>query len=265
MQWIRAAAWVVASASLGACTRNNPAFETGGEETFGEGETGVETGEIGESDESDTSTIAECEYDEGQALTIKLPQPCGETNDNTQRYEWSFLVVATTETGWIGGLCSDPTDLGCAGDCPVDVVSAIELGPFDVSGLAGAGACLRIRAAQVDPALESCNFDAVGIWDAQKPIVIAGTQAVMIGDALDEAGQIAPLPVLAEDPVCACVDECCVVSPGDYAFDVEGQNIPVGSSAVLANHPYVLHSLSAFNPTGCAEDLNQAWALTYSG
>lgn len=265
MQWVRAATWVVASASVLACTRDNPAFDSEGEETFGETDTGVETGEVGESNETDTSTIGECEYDEGQPLTIKLPQPCGETNDNTQRYEWSFLVVSTTATGWLGGLCSDPTDLGCAGDCPVDVLSAIELGPFDPSGLAGAGACLRIRAAQADPATESCNFDAIGIWDAQKPIVIASNGSLVIGEALDEAGQIVPQPVLAEDPACACVEECCVVSPGDYAFDVEGQTIPVGSSAPLANHPYEFHSLSAFNPSGCADDLNLAWALTHSG
>jgi hypothetical protein len=259
MQWVRSASWLLASTAALSCTRGNPAFETSGDETFTEdGDTRVET------EDSDTGTIAECDYDEGQALTIKLPQPCGETNENTLRYERSFLVVTATSNGWSGGLCSDPTDLDCLGDCPIDVPQSIEIGPFDVSGIAGAGACLRIKAAQIDPTLESCSFDTIGIWQGATPIVVAAHGSAVIGEALADAGAIVPQPVLAENPACDCVEECCVVSPGDYAFDVEGQQIPVGSSAQLAAHPYMFHSLSAYNPTGCAENLEQAWGTTYS-
>lgn len=253
------ASWLLASVSVLACTRDNPAFEDGGDDVLAEGDTQVST----EEGDTDTGTVAACEYDEGQQLVIELPEPCGETNEQALRYERGFVVISQTETGWLGGLCAIG-DLDCTGDCPTNIPQEIQIGPFDVTGLVGGGACLRISAAQADPSVDSCNFDAIGIWFQDKPIVVASNGLALIGEALADAGQIAPLPVRVEDPPCACVDECCVVSPGDYGFEVAGQEIPVGASIQLESYPYEFHPLSAYNPTGCADDLQQAWALTYS-
>jgi hypothetical protein len=260
MQWVRLAFWSLASVSTLACTRGNPAFETSADETLGESETTAEETDEG----TDTGTVAECEWDEGQTATIKLPQPCGETNENTLRYERSFLVTSTTENGWLGGLCSDPLDVDCMGDCPTAVPQAIEVGPFDVGGIAGAGACLRIHAVQADPSNESCSFDAIGIWQGETPIIIASNGVVNVGEAMMDSGLTSVASILAEDPPCECVEDCCQVSPGDHALAANGQTVPVGSPTQLADIPYVFHTLSAYDPTGCAGDLKQAWAMTYS-
>jgi hypothetical protein len=261
MQWVRSASWLLASVSVLACTRDNPAFEDGGDELVDEGETRLETGDGDTTTE--TGTVAECEYDEGQGVTIVLPMPCGETNEQTQRYERSFLIVSSTETGWLGGLC-EVGDVDCTGECPTNVPQAIEIEGFDVTGLVGAGACLRISAEQSDPASDSCSFDAIGIWHQSKPVVVASNGAVVIGEALADAGQIAPTPALAEEPPCECIEACCEVSPGDYRFDISGQKVDVGAPIQLEAHPYRFHPLRAYNPTGCADDLQQAWGLTYS-
>ena len=55
-----------------------------------------------------------------------------------------------------------------------------------------------------------------------------------------------------------------VLSPGDHVLTANGQTVPVGSPTQLADIPYVFHTLSAYDPTGCAGDLKQAWAMTYS-
>ncbi|MFV8749469.1 hypothetical protein ACNOYE_02830 [Nannocystaceae bacterium ST9] len=260
MQWIRSTPWLLAS--LLACTRGNPAFdeETGGSETSTASETTTEP-----SDE-ETGSVAECEYGEGQGLTIELPYPCLPNNEQTQRYEWFFKVSEQTPTGWTGGLCQDPDDSTCAGECPAAVPQAIELGPFDLSslaGVAGAGACLHIKAAQHDPGVESCKFDAVGIWHEGGPIVMASNGTVAIEEALADASiTVSPKP--AENPACECVEDCCEVSPGDFAFEVGGQIVPVGAAVDLADYFYVFHPLGAYNPTGCLADMHQVWAMTYA-
>lgn len=242
-----------------ACTRENPAFE-GDDDVLAEGDTGATDGTDGTGTETG---VAECEYDEGQELVIELPMPCGETNDQTQRYERSFLVLSEAQDGkgWLGGLC-EVGDLDCTGDCPTNVPQAVVVGPFDVTGLVGGGACLRISAEQGDPSVDSCNFDAIGIWHLDKPIVMASNGAAVIGEALDDAGQIQPVPVLAESPACECSDGCC--ARGDHRFDIGGQKVAVGTSVHLEAYPYDFHPLHAYNPTGCAGDLKQAWGLTYS-
>jgi hypothetical protein len=261
MRWVRSAFGLLASVSVLACTRDNPAFEDGGDELLDEGDTrpGTDDGEI----ETETGTVAECEYDEGHGVTIELPMPCGETNEQTQRYDRSFLVISATANGWLGGLC-EVGDLDCTGDCPINVPQAIEIGGFDVSGLVGATACLRISAEQADPASESCSFDAIGIWSSGKPIVVASNGSVVIAEALSDAGEIAPMPEPVENPPCECTDACCESSPGDYRFDIGGQKIAVGDPVDLDAYAYEFHPLRAYNPTGCADDLQQAWGLTYS-
>ena len=245
---------IVASAL--ACTRDNPAFDEDEGGTFA-GDTGTGTSD------ADTGMVGECEYEPGQGLTINLPMPCGETNPQTHRYERTFSVVDPTATGWTGYLC-DIGDSDCS-NCPDNLnPQAIELGPFELTSQPSTGACLWIVAAQAVPNPQSCKFDAIGIWYAGAPIVMASNGAVVVGEALDDAGQIVPLPVPAETPPCECIDACCVVTPGDYQFDVEGQKIAVGNSDKLASHPYTFHSLRAFNPTGCMDDVEQVWAMTYS-
>ncbi len=237
--------------------RGNPAFDSGGSETAGESETTLAT----ESGEEESGTVAECEYDEGQALRITLPYPCLPNIEATQRYEWYFKVTAETPNGWEGGLCP----VGCDGECPANPPQEVELGPFAVAGLATVDDCLLIKAVQVDPsAPENCDFDAVGIWLGDVPIVMASKGTALIGEALADAGQINPETALAEDPRCECVEECCVVSPGDYEFQIEGQSFLAGDGATLieAFPDYSFHPLSAFNPTGCAGDLHTEWAIT---
>lgn len=246
-----------------ACTRENPAFEGGLADEASEGE---DSTTLASEDESETSA-SECIFDPGADLKITLPFPCVPNNEQEQRYEWYFKVVERTPTGWRGGICTDMNDSTCSGECPTDTPQEVELGPFDLDsleGMAGAGSCLHIKAAQADPEIESCNFDAVGIWYEGGPIVIASNGTALIGEALADAGGIVIEPKLVEDPPCECVADCCEVPPGDYGFDISDQYIPVGAATNLLEFPsYVLHPLAAYNPTGCVDDMRQVWALTF--
>lgn len=244
-----------------ACTRGNPAFDEGTDDVLD----GSETTQSGDDDStSDTTASAECEYDPGKQLVIELPPLCP-LNDITGLYEGSFVVVEQASDGWLGRICP-LGDLACTNPelCEGNPLRKLEIGPFDVSGLAAADECLTIKAARleadVDPS--NCGFDAIGIWKNGEPIVIASNGDALVVQALEELGNVAVSPVHVEDPLCDCVEDCCDAGRlGDHHFDVAGEEVPLGVSE-LVGLPFVFHGLAAYNPSGCAEDLEFAWAMT---
>jgi hypothetical protein len=261
MPWIRSLSLVVCVLAC-ACTRDNPAFDEGADELL----EGSETTRPSEESTTDTSEVPECELEASKDLVIELPQLCP-LNEMTGLYEGSFIVEEQAADGWLGRICP-PNELYCTNPdmCEGNPLRKIEIGPFDVSGLAVQGECLTIKAARaeidVDPS--NCGFDAIAIWKNDQPIVIASNGEALVVEALEDLGNVSVVPVHVEDPPCECVEDCCDAAQlGDHQFIVAGQEVPVGVSE-LAALPFTFHGLAAVNPSGCAEGLEFRWAMTRS-
>lgn len=263
-------AWVLSTplvlvASL-ACTRENPAFDP---------PTDTDALDTSDSvDEGDPSTTAvpdtgegplECGIEGGVDMSIKVPQPCGETNDVLGTYEHWFHVVEAAGSTWQVQFCTAD-----CGECE-PLAAGLTFAPLPVADLAGPGTCLRMAARRLG-AGDDCDYQAATVQDmtnnGEVLIVARRTELLEIPELGTNTGLLGFAPSLWLDEACDCgeVPEACCGSqaPSLYGFDVGGTQIPVGETqpVTLGGRSYEFWAFDAFQSGDCGAETRVVWALT---
>jgi hypothetical protein len=252
------------TAATAGCTRENPAFDTGdvaGSET-GSSDTLDERDLPSESGEESTAL---CELEGGTDMTIKVPQPCGETNDVEGLYEHYFHVVEAVDSTLSVQFCT----AGCA-ECE-PLAGDLLLSPLPVAELAAPGACLLMKGRRLGTG-DDCNYHAISLQD-----VTAGGAMLVLARRTDllelppietNTGLFGWEPTLVVHETCDCAetpDSCCDgQAPTLYGYQVNGPDlVPVGITApvVLGQRAYDFWAFNAFQSGECQAPIDVSWAL----
>ncbi len=242
-----------------ACTRDNPAFETGGSDDVADEASAGESETHGTSDTEDPV----CEFDEGQPLTITVAQNCGENEETPTRYDRWFSISAVEGDRWRVVPCLE----GCGDTCESDgIPNYFSVAPFNLGELAGEQQCIHAYALRSVSDPNSCEYDALALWryGEARPLLVAANGPLRIDEAM-AASIGADIGVEPLDG-CSCealAEGCCPPeeSPGQWVFTIAGDEFQVGDVTTFDNLGYELHALQAHNPSGCEGDLRAAWAL----
>ncbi len=243
------------------CTRENPAFddpsETEGQDTDSSAELPADTGE--------EAPDEVCDLVGGMDMTIKVPQPCGETNDSLGVYEHWFKVVEASGSTWSVQFCPS----GCEGDCepvPGDLV----VSPLPVVDLAGPETCLLLTARRLGSG-DDCDYHTLSIRDMSSDgsvLVLARRSELLDLPAIDPSSGLAGFePGLVEADSCDCAvtpDACCEgQAPTLYSYEINGTVIPVGDTqtVTLGQQSYDFWAFDAFSSGACDAPINLTWAL----
>lgn len=271
---VRCGPWLLAL-TLGvvasACARENPAFD-GARETLGsvDDDDGPSSGGDGPQtsgvpDESgDEEGLLLCDLQGGIDMDIKVPQPCGETNDALDTYEHWFNVVSASQSSWQVQFCT----ANC-GDCE-PLAAALTFAPLPVAELAGPDTCLRMAARRLGTG-DDCSYQAATVQNMSNNgevlIVARRTELLEIPELASNTGLLGFAPSLVVDEACTCdetPDSCCAgQAPSLYAYDVAGVEIPVGETASVSigGRSFEFWAFDAFSPGGC-DQTRVVWALT---
>lgn len=246
------------------CTRDNPAFEDEGAETEAQATVAEGTDEL----PSETGTSEDppaCALTPGTDMIIKVPQPCGETDDALGLYQHWFHVVEAGGSTWSVQFCNE----GCL-ECE-PVAANLELSPLPVAELAGPGACLQLAARRLGTG-DDCNYHTVTIIEPSvggRVVVVARrTELLEVPLLGSNTGLMGFDPGLVVDDTCDCAsapDSCCDgQAPTVYAYDVGGTQIPVGSNqtVVLGGRNYEFWAFDAYHSGECQAPTQISWALT---
>ena len=256
----------VGAATIG-CTRDNPAFDPDGgdtqaQETVSEGvDTDAET--PSESGEEESPML--CGLEGGKDMSIKVPQPCGETNDELTLYEHWFQVVEAGGSTWSVQFCDE-----ACGECE-PIPADLTLAPLSVADLAGPGACLKLAARRLGTG-DDCNYHALSIVEPAatgRVVVLARrTELLELPELPTNTGLLGFEPQLVFDQACDCAetpDSCCGnLAPTLYAYEVGGTVIPVGGreTVTLGQNNYEFWAFDAFDSGECNGGARMVWALT---
>lgn len=248
---------------LFACTRENPAFDTGAGETLAD-ESGDEVGET----LAETGTDQVCELAAGKQLTLQFPPNCGEnTQDELSRADW-ILEPTITGSQITGTWCTAP---GCTA-CEFDVPYVLEIQPIGLENLSFEGDCLRVMGRR-EADSDSCNYHTLAIWNEGdvEPVFVGSRSPDASLPPIDTAlGNFSPgLDLTAECPCETHSSSCCDGSsnpPQLFRFELpSGDYVNLGSTwPVTADGlEYTFLALDAFDPGGCdSTGANMTWALT---
>jgi hypothetical protein len=260
--------WMMAVLPL-ACTRDNPAFDPDGETETDQLPTTdtLDSTDAGESSDEGSGLV--CELGPGPGLDIVVPQPCGETNVDTDAYEHWMLVDEAAGSTWTVQYCNDEA---CA-DCEA-IMSGLTVAPLPVADIAPPGACLWVGGRRLGT-MDDCNYQTLVVYDLSSqlpnvPVLVARStlDKGLVGLDNTELQGFAPQTVEVES--CPCEDypdACCTdaEAPSLHAFEVGlPAPVPVGQTAMLsfAVGEFEFWALDAFDPGDCDRPLHTAWALT---
>lgn len=254
--------FAMAGAAATGCMRDNPAFED--EETGGDPETAADAGHDLPTETSDDSSSS-CELAGGMDIEIKVPQPCGETNDMLGLYEHWFLVTAAAGSTW--------TVQFCTADCMEcePVAGELLLDPLPVAQLAAPNTCLLMKGRRLGSG-DDCSYHAISIQDMSNNgamLVLARRTELLELPPIDSStGLFGWQPTLVIDQQCDCAlspDACCGSEPATlYAYQVEGSEpIPVGSMqpVTIGGRSYDFWAFDAYKPGECNATTSVSWAL----
>jgi hypothetical protein len=242
------------------CTRENPAFDdpmatqATDADTIGD-ELPPDTGEGGQ----------DCKLASGTDMTIKVPQPCGETDDNLDVYEHWFKVVGAVGSTWSVQFC----DQGCLDCAPLP--GDLEISPLPLAELAGIDSCLLVRARRLGTA-DDCNYQAISVEDSSASggvlILVRRTELLDIPPLDPTTGLAGFAPGLVVDEVCDCdlsPDSCCGDLPSTvYNYEVNDTLIELGETVpvTINQRPYDFWAFNAYVSNECDAPINLSWALT---
>lgn len=255
-----------AMAAATGCTRDNPAFDDGADESGGgSSDTLAEQPDLPSDDDSEEST-ASCELAGGTDMEIKVPQPCGETDDTLGLYEHWFQVIEAGGSTWSVQFCTE----GCTECEPVP--GELILNPLPVAELAGPNTCLLMKGRRLGSG-DDCNYHAVTIQDMSNNgamlVMARRTDLLELPPIDSNTGLFGWEPALLLEESCDCVatpDACCDgQAPTLYAYQVNGPDpVPLGSVAPVAigGRDYDFWAFDAFQPGDCDASLQFSWALT---
>jgi hypothetical protein len=265
--------WLIGLAAClvsSACTRDNPAFdqpvETEGHETLADGtDEDDDQAELADESSEEQGPML-CGLQGGKDMNIKVPQPCGETNDELNVYEHWFKVVEAGGSTWTVQFCSE-----ACGECE-PIAADLVVAPLPVAELAGPDACLKMAGRRLGSG-DDCSYHAISIIEpgaAGRVVVLARrTELLEIPGLASGTNLLGFNPQLSVADSCDCgetPDSCCGdQSPTLYDFQVEGAVIPVGENQIVTlgqNTPYRFWAFDAFNPGECNAGTRIAWALT---
>lgn len=246
------------------CTRDNPAFDNGVSETGGGGSDTVDSEPDIPSDSGEESTTS-CELAGGMDMEIKVPQPCGETDDVLGLYEHWFHVAEAGGSTWSVQFCTE----ACAECEPVP--GELILNPLPVTELAPPGTCLLMKGRRLGSG-DDCNYHAVTIQDMTNNgamlVLARRTDQLDLPPIDSSTGLFGWAPSLAVDETCDCAatpDACCnSQAPTLYEYVIDGTNVPVGSAepVTIGGRNYDFWAFDAFQPGDCGAPTNVSWALT---
>lgn len=258
---------VLGLCSIG-CTLENPAFDEPTDTQSDSTTDASTTANIpdlppGTTDEGSSS----CGLSGGQDMQIKVPQPCGETNDALDTYEHWFNVVEAAGSTWSVQFCSVDC-LECE-PLPADLVFS----PLSVAELAGPGTCMLMNARRLGEA-DDCSYHTVTLQDMSAGghmlVVARRTQLLQLPDIPSATGLLGFEPALVEVDSCDCVqdpDACCGgQAPTLYSYEVNGLQIPIGDvqPVSIGGRDYDFWAFDAFQPGECNAPINLSWALVAS-
>ncbi|HLT36989.1 MAG TPA: hypothetical protein VK034_11910, partial [Enhygromyxa sp.] len=217
------------------------------------------------SETGDEGTSMTCELVGGMDMLIRVPQPCGETNDMLDTYEHWFQVVEAGGSTWSVQFC-DESCLECE-----PLAANLTLAPLPVADLAGPGACLQLSARRLGSG-DDCDYHTLSIVEpgaAGRVVVLARRTELLELPPLDTGtGLMGFEPNLVEDETCDCAqtpDSCCGSKPATrYDYEVEGTVIPIGDSQTvfINQRGYQFWAFDAFRPGDCDAPTRTVWALT---
>jgi hypothetical protein len=254
-----------------ACVRDNPAFDSPEETVGGNGEVDPSSGDTnpqtsGVPDESeDEEGLLLCDLAGGIDMTIKVPQPCGETNDVLDTYEHWFNVVEASGSDWQVQFCTAE-----CGECE-PLAFELTFAPLSVADLAGPDTCLRMAARRLGEG-DDCDYQAATVQNMSNNgevlIVARRTELLEVPELASNTGLLGFAPSLVLAETCDCSetpDSCCDgQAPILYAYEVGGIQIPVGEAAAvnIGGREFEFWAFDAFSSGDCGAETRVVWALT---
>ncbi|MFO7566852.1 MAG: hypothetical protein R6X02_29685 [Enhygromyxa sp.] len=259
---------VIVGVATPGCTRDNPAFDADDEaqshETAAEG-TEADTNDELPSESGEEESPMLCGLEGGSDMIIKVPQPCGETNDSLALYDHWFEVAEASGSTLSVHFCQE----ACAECEPIP--ADLTLSPLPMDELVGPGACLRMQARRLGEG-DDCNYHAVSIQEpaaAGRVVVLARrTELLELPELETHTGLFGFDPQLLRAEGCDCEetpDSCCgTAAPTLYDYDVNGTVIPLGQTQTVSigQNNYEFWAFDAFDTGECDVGTRIAWALT---